>query len=100
MSKLVATLLAYDSFYFQNRQLFVIFGDVECEGDRAIEPGMEILIHCHSQLSISNKIHSIEYVRRPEKEYTGICILCEDDEERDILMALKVGNETCEIRDI
>ena len=99
MSKCVGTFLAYGSFCIEVKNLFVIYGDVEMDNNCELNNGMEVLVHCYRRLSISREIHAIEFVRKPDREYIGICINYDDSEERDILVALNVGDEICEIHD-
>lgn len=97
MGEKVATLLAYDSFVLESRRLFVIYGDLELENGKVVKAGMRIDIVFNPTFSISEAIHSIEYVLKQNREYTAICIEYNDCEELEFVKALNVGDETCEI---
>ena len=97
MREKIATLLAYDSFELENKKLFVIFGDLEMGSNRNIKPGMNIHIGLNSSFSVSENIHSIENLLKDGCEYTAICLRYEDKEEMEMIKALNIGDEICEI---
>jgi hypothetical protein len=97
VSKRVATLLAYDFFVIESRNLFVIYGDMEIEDNTEVKAGMSVHIVFNPTFSVSETIHSVEYVLKKDKEYIGICLKYDDPEEMEFVKALNIGDETCEI---
>ena len=97
MEEKVATLLVYDSFQLESKNIFIIYGDLEIESDREVTSGMNIHISFNSSFSISEKIHAVEYLRKDGREYSAICLKYEDSEELEMIKALNISEETCEI---
>ena len=91
----IGTLLSYGSFAIVNRNLLVIYGDLESK--RELTPGMVINISLNSTTALSDEIHSIEVLRKEDREYTAVVLKYPNAEELDILEMLNIGNETCDI---
>ena len=79
----------------EGRRLFVLAGSI-VKG--TIRAGMTVKVPFNSSLSMSEKIHSIEFVRRIDgSEDVCLCIAYEHADERDIWMSLNIGNETLDV---
>jgi hypothetical protein len=80
----------------ESRQLFVLAGAV-VEGD--IKAGMTVVVPLNSAISISERIHSVEFARRADggDDDVCLCIAYDDREAAQILEDLGIEDETLDV---
>ena len=85
---------AIGTFVLSARQSFVLYGHVERGTVRA---GMVLLVPL-SNVSVSERIHAVEFVRKDGIEYVALVIRCDDADELSFWESLDISDERLAVR--